>query len=109
MVNALPSRPRINRHRHHHLPPPPRRTAEGALGGGGEEAGGGTGAEGDGGAVDGGGDGAVGAADEPQYIDYPHFTTLTQFIADVLGELANAKDKPVVDKPKPDPNGVCRQ
>lgn len=47
--------------------------------------------------------------DEAQYIDYPHYTTLTQFIADVLGELANQKEKPVVDKPKPDPNGVCRQ
>ena len=47
--------------------------------------------------------------DEPQYIDYPHFASLTQFIADVLGELANGKDRPVVDKAKPDPNGVCRQ
>jgi hypothetical protein len=47
--------------------------------------------------------------DEAQYIDYPHYASLTQFIAEVLGELANRKDKPVVDKPKPDPNGVCRQ
>lgn len=49
------------------------------------------------------------STDEPQYIDYPHFASVTQFIADVMGELANAKDKPVVDKPKPDPNGTCRQ
>lgn len=49
------------------------------------------------------------STDEPQYIDYPHYASVTQFIADVLGALANAKDKPVVDKAKPDPNGVCRQ
>jgi Zn-dependent M28 family amino/carboxypeptidase len=47
--------------------------------------------------------------DEPQYIDYGHFATVTTFIGDVLEELANRTERPVVDKPKPDPNGPCRQ
>ncbi len=47
--------------------------------------------------------------DEPQYIDYPHYANITQFIADVLAEVANRPAKLVVDKPKPDPNGACRQ
>lgn len=47
--------------------------------------------------------------DEPQYIDYPHYATVTGFIRDVLDQLANRDAKPVVDKPKPDPNGTCRQ
>ncbi len=46
--------------------------------------------------------------DEPQYIDYPHYATLTSFIRDVVVNAANGP-KPVVDKPKLDPNGPCRQ
>ncbi|MCU0619084.1 MAG: M20/M25/M40 family metallo-hydrolase [Gemmatimonadaceae bacterium] len=46
--------------------------------------------------------------DEPQYIDYPHYATLTNFIRDVVVATANGP-RPVVDKPKLDPNGPCRQ
>ncbi|MDZ7631222.1 MAG: M28 family peptidase [Gemmatimonadaceae bacterium] len=46
--------------------------------------------------------------DEPQYIDYPHYSLLTNYIRDVLVTVGNGA-KPVVDKPKPDPNGQCRQ
>ena len=47
--------------------------------------------------------------DEPQYIDYPHYTRITSYIHDLAVRVANLKQRPVVDKPKPDPNGVCRQ
>ena len=46
--------------------------------------------------------------DEPQYIDYPHYSLLTNYIRDVLVTVGNG-EKPVVDKPKPDPNGQCKQ
>jgi len=47
--------------------------------------------------------------DEPQYIDYPHYATITQYVKDLTLRLANLDHRPAVDKPKPDPNGVCRQ
>jgi hypothetical protein len=47
--------------------------------------------------------------DEPQYIDYPHMTRVTRFVHDVAVALANRDQRPVVDKPKLDPNGACRQ
>ncbi|MES3035875.1 MAG: M28 family peptidase [Gemmatimonadota bacterium] len=46
--------------------------------------------------------------DEPQYIDYPHYSLLTNYIRDLLVTVGNGA-KPVVDKPKPDPNGQCKQ
>lgn len=46
--------------------------------------------------------------DEPQYIDYPHYSLLTNYIRDLLVTVGNGA-RPVVDKPKPDPNGQCRQ
>jgi hypothetical protein len=46
--------------------------------------------------------------DEPQYIDYPHYATITNFIRDVVMGVANGP-RPIVDKPKLDPNGPCRQ
>jgi len=46
--------------------------------------------------------------DEPQYIDYPHYSLLTNYIRDVLVAVGNGA-KPIVDKAKPDPNGQCRQ
>lgn len=46
--------------------------------------------------------------DEPQYIDYPHYATIANFIRDVVVGVANGA-RPVVDKPKLDPNGPCRQ
>lgn len=47
--------------------------------------------------------------DEPQYLDYPHLTRVTRFIADLAGRVADLAARPVVDQPKPDPNGNCRQ
>ncbi len=46
--------------------------------------------------------------DEPQYIDYTHYSLLTNYIRDILMAVGNGA-KPIVDKPKPDPNGQCKQ
>ena len=48
-------------------------------------------------------------SDEPQYIAYERMTKIGRYIRDYVGELANLPQRPVVDKPKPDPNGLCRQ
>ena len=47
--------------------------------------------------------------DEPQYIDYPHMTRIAQFVRSLTTRVADLDHRPVVDKPKPDPNGSCRQ
>jgi hypothetical protein len=47
--------------------------------------------------------------DEPQYLDYPHYTRITQFVHDLTLRVANLDHRLVVDKPKPDPNAGCRQ
>jgi hypothetical protein len=47
--------------------------------------------------------------DEPQYIAYEKYARVTQFIHDVALRVANLDHRPVVDKPKPDPHGECRQ
>ena len=47
--------------------------------------------------------------DEPQYIDYPHYANITQFVHDVAAEVANRAARPVVDKPRPDPRASCTQ
>ena len=47
--------------------------------------------------------------DEPQYIDYPHYAEITNLIYDVARTLADRDKNVVVDKPKPDPKGVCKQ
>jgi Zn-dependent M28 family amino/carboxypeptidase len=47
--------------------------------------------------------------DEPEYIDYDHMARVDSFIADVALHVANLDHRPVVDKPKPDPNGQCVQ
>jgi hypothetical protein len=47
--------------------------------------------------------------DEPQYIDYEHMARVAQFVHDVAAGIANRRDRLVVDKPKPDPLGACRQ
>ncbi|GLC24327.1 M28 family metallopeptidase [Roseisolibacter agri] len=47
--------------------------------------------------------------DEPQYIDYPHYAGITSYIRDLALRVANQDARPVVDKPKPDPTGACRQ
>ena len=47
--------------------------------------------------------------DEPQYIDYAQLLRVTRFIEDVTISIANLDHRLVVDEPKPDPHGSCRQ
>jgi hypothetical protein len=47
--------------------------------------------------------------DEPQYIDYPHMAQIGQFVFALTNRVAGLDHRPVVDKPKPDPTGSCRQ
>jgi hypothetical protein len=47
--------------------------------------------------------------DEPQYIDYPHMTRIAKLFADIAMEVGNAPKRPLVDKPKLNPRGVCQQ
>ena len=47
--------------------------------------------------------------DEPQYIDYPHMERVAKLIADVALDLGNRAGRPVVNQPKLDPRGVCKQ
>jgi peptidase M28-like protein len=47
--------------------------------------------------------------DEPQYIDYEHMARVDRLVADVAMHVANLDHRIVVDKPKPDPRGQCRQ
>jgi hypothetical protein len=49
------------------------------------------------------------ATDEPQYIDYGHMARVAGFVHDVAEAVANRDERLVVDKPKPDPRGTCRQ
>jgi hypothetical protein len=47
--------------------------------------------------------------DEPQYVDYDRMAQVARFVADLAGRVANQEQRPVVDKPKPDPRGNCVQ
>ena len=47
--------------------------------------------------------------DEPQYIDYDRMARVAQYVADLATRVANLDQRPLVDKPKPDPNGQCVQ
>jgi hypothetical protein len=47
--------------------------------------------------------------DEAQYIDYDKMTRVIRLIGDVALAVANLDHRVVVDKPKPDPEGVCKQ
>lgn len=47
--------------------------------------------------------------DEPQYIDYDRMARVAQYVADLATRVANLDQRPVVDKPKPDPHGQCVQ
>lgn len=47
--------------------------------------------------------------DEPQYIQYRHMAQISTYIHDLAMTLANLDHAVVVDKPKPDPFGGCRQ
>jgi hypothetical protein len=48
-------------------------------------------------------------SDEPQYIDYAHMARVADFVADIAVHVANLDHRIVVDQPKPDPHGGCRQ
>jgi len=39
--------------------------------------------------------------DEPQYIDYPHYARITNYIRELLVEVGNTARRPQVDKPVP--------
>lgn len=47
--------------------------------------------------------------DEPEYIDYEHMARVDKLVADVAIHVANLDHRVVVDQPKPDPHGGCRQ
>lgn len=47
--------------------------------------------------------------DEPEYIDYAHMAKVGNFVEDVALHVANLDHRVVVDHPKPDPTGLCRQ
>jgi hypothetical protein len=47
--------------------------------------------------------------DEPQYIDYVKMARVAGLIDDVALAVADLDHAVVVDKPKPDPNGTCKQ
>jgi len=48
-------------------------------------------------------------SDEPQYIAYDRMTKIGRSIRDYVADVANLSHRPVVDQPKPEPNGLCRQ
>jgi hypothetical protein len=47
--------------------------------------------------------------DEPQYIDYDRMARVATYVADLATSVGNLAQRPVVDKPKPDPQGQCVQ
>ncbi|HVH08505.1 MAG TPA: M28 family peptidase [Gemmatimonadales bacterium] len=48
-------------------------------------------------------------SDEPEYIDYGHMARVVRFVEDVAVHVADLDHRVVVDHPKPDPRGPCRQ
>jgi peptidase M28-like protein len=47
--------------------------------------------------------------DEIEYLDFDKYARVTQFVGAVAERLANLDRRPVVDKPKPDPEAPCQQ
>jgi hypothetical protein len=47
--------------------------------------------------------------DEPQYLDYPHYASITRFVQDLVVSVANRSTRLVVDKPVPPLGSPCRQ
>jgi peptidase M28-like protein len=47
--------------------------------------------------------------DEIEYVDFDKYARVTQFVGAVVDRVANLDHRPVVDKPKPDPNAPCQQ
>jgi len=48
-------------------------------------------------------------SDEPQYIAYDRTARIGRYVRDVVAETANLDHRPVVDKPRPNPDAVCKQ
>lgn len=48
-------------------------------------------------------------SDEAEYIAYDRMTRIARYIRDMIGATADLAHRPMVDKPKPDPDAVCRQ
>ena len=47
--------------------------------------------------------------DEPQYIDYDRMAQVATLVRDAALKVANLDHRVVVDQPKPDPKGACKQ
>jgi len=47
--------------------------------------------------------------DEPQYIDYDHMARIGNYIDDLAMHVADLDHRPVVDGPRMDPHGSCKQ
>jgi hypothetical protein len=47
--------------------------------------------------------------DEPQYIDFEKMRRVAQLVHDIALRVADLDHRVVVDRPKPDPRGACRQ
>ncbi|HKO16659.1 MAG TPA: M28 family peptidase [Gemmatimonadaceae bacterium] len=47
--------------------------------------------------------------DEPEYIDYDNMAKVDRLVYDVAMHVADLDHRVVVDHPKPDPHGACRQ
>jgi hypothetical protein len=47
--------------------------------------------------------------DQVEYINFAKLSKVARFTHDLAAALANAASRPLVDKPKPDPNGNCVQ
>lgn len=47
--------------------------------------------------------------DEPQYIDYTKLRNVSQLVHDIAVRVGNLDHRPVVDGPKNDPKGQCKQ
>jgi hypothetical protein len=47
--------------------------------------------------------------DEIEYLDFEKYARVTQFVGAVAERLGNLDHRPVVDKPKPDPEAPCQQ
>ena len=45
--------------------------------------------------------------DEPQYIDYNHYSRIVNLVHDIADRVANLDHRPVIDKPRPDRRGSC--
>ena len=47
--------------------------------------------------------------DEIEYLDFDKYARATRFVGAVVERIANLDHRPVVDKPKPDPEAPCQQ